>query len=240
MANLNFPTSSSTKVAKVWGGNQALLDEGSLFIVTNTISTAVATTTSVVDAANSGATSAQTRPVAVMWNQGSAADPNARTIYPLYMNVSIPIGGQVPTSATSWQAAFWLDTVGAAAWTSGGTAFTPAAVNPAASGGRGSVLKLYFGAITAPATSGAGVMVGRRFVSNIIPVVGDEWMFTFGDYAMTSGLLLGAAVRKVTVPFGPICIPPGYSLKLGMWGASNAAAPSFEFELGYAERVSGL
>ena len=238
MPNVNFPSAGSQKVSRVWGGQQTLLDEGSLYIITNTISTAVATTTSVVDAANSGATSAQTRPVVVMWNQASASDPNARTIYPLYWNISIPIGGQVPSSATSWQAALWLDPVGAAAWTSGGTAFTPNPVNPATAA-RGSMLKMYFGAITAPATSGAGVMVGRRFLSNIIPVVGDEWMLTFGDTSMPSSLLLGTAVRKVTVPFGAVCIPPGYALKLGMWGASNAAAPSFEFELGFAERSAG-
>jgi len=241
MANLNFPSASSQKVTGVWGGLQGLLDEGALYLANNTtLGTAIATTTSVVDAGNSGATSAQTRPLAILVNNAPAADANARSIYPVYFNLFIPIGGQIPTSATSWQFGMWLDPIGVASYTSGGSTIVPTQLNPGAAGGRGSQAKLYFGAITAAASSSGAVLVGRRVLSNIIPTVGDEWMLTFGDPTMPTSMLLSAAVRKVTVPCAPVCVPPGYALKFGIWGPSNAAAPSFEFELCYAERSAGL
>ena len=152
-ANQNFPSLGSQKVVDVWTpALQGLLDEGSLFVATNTtIGTAIATTTSVVDAANSGATSAQTRPVAIIYNGN--APLSGKVIYPLTWNWML---SQVPTSATSWRLGLWLEPVGSNAYSSGGSAITPVAMNHTLSSPPASRASIYFGAITANATTAGG------------------------------------------------------------------------------------
>ena len=149
MGNPLFPNRASQKVFSVWPTLQALADEGALFLATNpTPNTAIATTTSVVDAGNSGATSAQTRPVAIWYNSAAASDQAALNIYPLSISMMLV---QVPTSATFWDMGFWLEPVGASAYTSGGSVITPVSLNPDV--GTATRLQMYFGAITAAATA---------------------------------------------------------------------------------------
>ena len=237
MGNPLFPTRASTKVNPVWPTLHELADEGALYIATNpTPGTAIATTTSVVDAGNSGATSAQTRPVAIWYNSATASDQAAKNIYPLYLSMTL---GQVPTSATAWEMAMWLDPVGASAYTSGGSQITPVGVNPDVS--TSTRLLMYFGAITAAATTSGARLVCRRKINPAIPVTLDDWMFVFGGPTGETNVLSGgASVKRVTFPMPPLVIPPGYALKMGMWGAANAAAPTWEFEMLYAERTPGL
>lgn len=236
-ANMNFPYAGSQKVANIWNDLNALLDEGSIFVATNTtVGTAIATTTSVVDAGNTGATSAQTRPVMIVYNSGSAGSPNSKSIYPLYLDMIL---SQVPTSATRWDMGMWIEPLGSQAYTSGGSVITPVAANQAVAGA--SQALIYFGAITAAATTAGGVRVARKLVNSAIPVTLDEWVFNFGCIEAATNILSGgASAKRITIPVPPVVIPPGYALKIGMWGTSNAAAPSWEFEFCYAERYAGL
>ncbi len=235
-ANLNFPALGSSKVVDVWTPSlQGLLDEGSLFVATNTtVGTPIATTTSVVDAANAGATSAQTRPVSIIYNSNAPA--SGVVIYPLTWNWQL---SQVPTSATSWQMAMWLEPVGASAYTSGGSVITPVAMNQTI-GGFQSRASIYFGAITAAATTTGGIRIARRQINSAVPVTLDQWMFVFGMSRGSDQVAGGAGAKNINIGLPPVGIPPGWALKVGMWGASNAAAPSWEFELVYAERALGL
>ena len=236
-ANTNYPTAGSWKTSGVWNDLYGQIDEGGLFIATNpTPGTAIATTTSVVDAGNSGATSAQTRPVMIVYNPGVAGDVNARSIYPRYLSMMI---SQVPTLATTWEMAMWLEPIGASAWTSGGSTITPVKANPQGTFNSGA--KIYFGALTAAATTSGAALVSRKRVNPAIPVTLDEWVFNFGSLeACTNVLSGGASAKRITIPCPPLCIPPSYALKMGMWGAANAAAPSWEFEFLYSERFAGL
>lgn len=234
-ANQNYALLNSSKTTPMWAmGQQALLDEGSLFVATNpTVGTAVATTTSVVDAGNSGATSAQTRPVAILYNANG--DGSDKMVYPISWNMRI---AQVPTSATSWQMALWLEPVGASAYTSGGSQITPVALNQW-SANVATNCSVYFGAITAAATTSGGKLVAIRQINSAVPVTLDQWFITFGMVRGSDLISGGAGAKNVNIALPAIGIPPGWAMKLGMWGASNAAAPSWEFELVYAERGIG-
>lgn len=226
------PTSRSSKTSPLFTGLQGAMDEGSFFIGTNVPGTAIATTTSVVDdAATQSSTHAQASPVMLLQNQNATGGYN---VYPVYLKMFIV---QVPTSATSWKYALRLDNL-STKLTTAGTVITPVQPNPAQTSK--SNCYITFGAITTVIMSGQGRLVGNGQVSGAIPVALDQWYFAFGQ-ASSSPDSIGTQtlVKSLTIPVPPICIPPGWFLTLEMWGTSNAAAPSWEFEFGYIERPAG-
>lgn len=235
--NANYPDSASAKVASLYGvSDNALLDEESLFIVTNpTPGTVIATTTSIT-------AETEASPVLMVQNGWSATDANRKTIYLRYLNMLL---GQVPTSATDWQLSIRSD-ANSAAYTSGGsTNLTGGAltvVNANLASSRLSKANVMFGAIVAVATQTASKrLLARRQINSAVPVTKDQWSFTFGIPGSTSDQISGGAGAKNAVFAMPaIAIPPGYNVRLNMWGGANAAAPSWEFELGFVERVPGL
>ena len=239
--NSNFANLNSSKVASMWPSLHALADEGSLFIASSTsvaagqaAGTAIATTSSVVDdAATASSTHAQNVPVMYLGNLASTTDGTNRCIYPLYLRMTI---NQVPTSATAWSYAIRADSV--PRYTSGGTKMTPVNVNTAS--GNTSLAQIYFGAVVTtnlPSTNQRVLSSGQ--VQPTIPVTRDVWIFTFGDMTMPSSILTASAGKNINIPCGPMVLGPGWNLALEMWGASNAAAPSWEFEFCYAERGAG-
>lgn len=240
--NPNFPIQSTEKNVTLWPGLQALLDEGALFSMSSTTiasgkagGTAIATTTSVVDdAATASATHAQNVPVAYWYNASPANDPNARTIYPLSLRMTV---SQAPTSATVWSYAIRADNV--PRYTSGGSALTAVNLNTGSS--NTSILQGYFGAVvTTNLPSAAQRVLASGQIHSAIPTTKDVWIFTFGDMTMPSSILTAAAAKNINIPTNPMAWGPGWAITLEMWGASNAAAPSWEFDFVYAERQSGL
>lgn len=233
-----YPTQSSQKVANIWSSSHGLVDEGSYFIATNpTPGTVIATTTSIRDATNAGSNSAQLYPVMLVYNPLPTSSLDvAKTIYPQYLWMMI---SQVPTTATTCDMAIWLEPNGASAYTTGGSTITPVALNPGVL--TASRAKIYFGAITAAATTSGGVLVSRRRIVSAIPVTLDEWVFTFGDIVDSTNFLSNpATLKRVTIPLPPIAIPPGFAMKFGVFAAASTAAMSWEFEMGYVERAPGL
>ena len=237
MANVNFPVQQSQKVQTIYQGLQAAADEGNFYVATNaTTGTAIATTTSVVDdAATASSTHAQASPVMVVVNGWSATDPNAKNIYLQYLRMKIV---QVPTSATQWNMSIRADN-NAGAITSAGTAITPVNVNTGS--GNLSRATVQFGAITTALPNTSGRLLANAVIDPTIPVTLDQWYITFGSLGMSMDQLSGGTnAKNITLCLAPIIIAPGWNIRIGMWGASNAAAPSWEFELGYVERASGL
>ncbi len=230
MPNIQFPTLVAQKVQSIWNRDQGIVDEGTYFVATNpTVLTGIATTTSVVDDGNSGATSAQTRPVMIIQN-GYAAGTNAPNVYPLSLKL---LCTAAPTSATFWQMSMRLDSI--QRYTSGGSTIVPQ--NPNSAVGGNSRALIYFGAITAAAASAGARLVANAMVSPTIPLVKDTMVIEFGNSNADVSYMNTASVnstRVINVP--PIVIAPGYSLVIGMFGTSNAGAPSFEFEFDYVER----
>ena len=214
------------KVLPIWNRDQGLTAEGGLFVATNpTPGTAIATTTSIT-------TEDQTKPVLLLQNGYSATDSNAKNLYPISLNMLI---SQVPTSATDWQLAIRLD-LQSAKYTSGGSTITP--VNCGGNSSATSPAKIYFGAVVGLTMSTSlGRLVSRRQINSVVPVTKDQWYFSFGDTGSSSDQIAGGAgAKNVNFTLPPIVLAPQWWLAIDMWGGSNAAAPSWEFELVYAER----
>lgn len=232
MPNPQFSSQRAQKVANLFNSNYALADEGSFFIATNpTVGTGIVTTTSVVDdAATASATHGQNVPVMYIENLASPSDPNAKSIYLHYLSMLVTAA---PTSATTWQMSIRADRV--PRYTSGGTVIVPVNVNTNSSLASGA--KIVFGAVvtTNLPTSGARLLSNRQ-IQSTIPVVKDSWILTFGDVTMPTNVLTASAAKNINVPLGPVIIAPGWNVAIAMWGASNAGAPAWEFELGYSER----
>lgn len=235
--NPSFPSNSAQKVSNIWNNDYAVADEGNYYVSLNpTVGTAIAMTTSVVDdAATASSTHAQFAPVMQIVNGDVASNANARSIYPRYLRMSL---AQVPTSATIWRYAMRLDS--GSKYASGGSQITPVNVNPGSS--NNPVARIYFGAIvpTSLPTSNSH-LVASGFIDTTIPVTGDQWLFTFGNASPSMDQLNGGTVAKNMVfNCPPIIIPPNWTLQIEMWGTANAAAPSWEFEMGHIERIPGL
>lgn len=239
--NSNFANTQSQKVAALWPSLHALLDEGSLFIMSSTYvasgkaaGTGIATTTSVVDdAATASATHAQNVPVVYVQNNSTANDTGARTIYPLALKMTVTAA---PTSATAWNYAIRADNV--PRYTSGGSQLT--AQNLATGSSNTSNALAYFGAVvTTNLPSASQRVLASGQVQSSIPVVKDVWIFTFGDIGMSSSILTASAAKNINIPVQPFALGPGWNFALEMWGASNAGAPAWEFDFIYAERCSG-
>lgn len=234
-ANLNFPSANAQKVANIWNDRYAAADEGNFYVATNpTVGTGIATTTSVVDdAATASATHAQNVPVFNMQNGYPNSDPQLRTIYLQYLKMTVTAA---PTSATAWSYAIRADNV--SRYTSGGTTIVPVNVNT--NSGNKSAAILNFGAVvTTNLPSASARLVSTGQVQSTIPVVKDVWIFTFGDIVMPTNILTASAAKNINVPAGPVIVGPGWNINFEMWGASNAGAPAWEFELGFIERPSG-
>lgn len=230
-----YKDSASQKVANIWNSDHALADEGAFFLASSpTVGTGIATTTSVVDdAATASATHGQNVPVMYIQNKGVPSDPNAKSIYLKYLRMIVTAA---PTSATAWSMSIRADNT--PRYTSGGSLIAPVNMNTGSS--LASNALIYFGAIvTTPLPSAAARLLTNTQIQSTIPVVKDQWMITFGDPSMPTNVLTASAAKNITVPCGPIILAPGWNLAIAMWGASNAGAPAWEFELGYAERVSG-
>lgn len=237
-ANQNISTSGSTKVANIFNTDHAAADEGSFFIATNpTMGSTIAMTTSVVDdALTASSTHAPFAPVLYIQNKGSIGDVNTKSIYLRYLRLKQPIASQAWTSCTS--AHFSLRADQSPRYTSGGSDIVPVNINIGSSNTSGATIK--FGAVVTALPSVAGRIIGLGLLQGTIPLPGDQWLFTFGDSAMPTNILGASAIKQVTFPCGPVIIAPGCCFQLDIWGIALAAAPAFEFELGFIERFAGL
>lgn len=163
-------------------------------------------------------------PTMVMFN-GHAT----KRCYPQFLNLHETV---VSTTGGRMQFTFYLDTSNR--WTSGGTALTNGGVNSAVLENSGVVV--HVGAIVSPAAS-AKVLVAHVVCRGTIDVVEDQVEFVFGG--LGGGNAAGSRVATVsdfskTLP--PICIAPGHSLVMHQWAASQANAPTYEYQLGFISR----
>lgn len=235
MSNVNFPTSNSQKIAGLWATDHTLADEGSFYTACSpTPLTAITGTASLVADGSSGA---QINPFLLITNNNAAANPNGKTIYPRYMKIKCGTGATF-TSATDYCYAIRVDSL-SNKYTSGGSLITAANVNTGSSNLSGAVI--YAGALVTQAmssTSGRLLCTGQ--IQGSIPVAKDCWYFTFGDTAFPTNVLGATGLKALTIPCGPIALAPGWNLQLDLFGTANAGTFAAEFEIGYAERVSGL
>lgn len=232
-----FPASAATKVVNLWNSDHGLADEGNFYLATNpTVGTGIAMITSVVDdAATASSTHAQFSPTMLIQNNWPVTDPLDHRIYLKYLRISVIT--TAPTSASDWRFAFRGDNV-TSRYTSGGSTIVPVNINMDSQ--NTSNAKIYFGALVAalPSASG-GRLLSKGITDYALPIIGDQWLFTFGDSSMPTNILAATGIKQVTIPCGPIIIGPGQNVTYEQWGTACAAAPAFEFELGYVERPAG-
>ena len=211
----------------LYGGKQCLSEEGSYFIATNpTFGTAVATTTSITTyVETAGAVGA----MMMLKNTEQVSSDFPKRIYMDYIKLMIV---QVPTSATSWQYGLVLDRA-RNRYTSGGAVVTP--TNPNGDASAKSIGILYFGDLTTAVPLDRR-LVGRGTHRGVIPTTFDEYLIIFGGSEGGSGFVGAAAAARNVDITSPIIIGPQQQLCMFQWGTSNAAAPSYEFEIGWWER----
>ena len=56
---------------------------------------------------------------------------------------------------------------------------------------------------------------------------------------MPSNFGYASVINALTIGCPPVVIAPGWSMQLDLWATALAAAPTFEVEVGYAERFNG-
>jgi len=211
----------------LYGKKHFLADEGSYFIATNpTPYTPIAVTTSIITFAE---TAGAVGVAMLLKNLEARSSQNGKRLYLDYIKLMV-VG--VPTSATSWQYALVIDD-NPLRWTSGGSAITP--VNPNGDCNLPSIAQIYFGALTTAVPNNRR-LVSRGTLRGVIPTTFDEYIINSGSAEGGSGFASAAASGKSVNQAPPIILGPQQNLALTLWGAANAAAPTFEFEMGWWER----
>lgn len=120
---------------------------------------------------------------------------------------------------------------------SGGLAATIS--NARADSGIGTIAALFSAttAIVATAAGGTARSVFRTRIRNAINVAGDLFKISFGAEPTTqTGLLSGAAAALYAHCAPPVVVPPGGSALIYLWSAAQTAAPTYEWQLEWAER----
>lgn len=193
-------------------------NEGTFYVGQNAaLDTPVATTTSITgyDA---------TKPVFVLINGGS------KNIEMQYLRL---LWGQVPTSAAEWHWSGEVDPL-TTRYSSAGTSVTPVKVN---ADGVASGATVYIGAPVLTAAGSGKRQLFHAYGRSVIPVINDEVYFGFGQLAMAPPSTLGGTVAMpICLRLPPVLIAPNETFAIMGWGASNGAAPSWEYDFGFIER----
>jgi hypothetical protein len=188
-----------------------------------TANTAVATTTQAL-----GTTS----PTIVIFNGAAAGGPN------MYMK-SVKVEITAATTGLTTVEHVGVLNSGSPHTTVGTLMSSPVNVNGASSNGS---LALLYGGVNIMATPAASArIVHTGTVDNSIPIVLDTWTLVYGeDASNTNKIGTMTLVKNITVPIGPVIIPPRTYYSLGFWGASWAAsAPTYRLTVGWIERTTG-
>ncbi len=230
-ANPGVSSAASAATRAIFFGDYAAADEGSYYtasMLITTTSTAVATTTQIL-----GCTS----PALVVYNQNPVGG------YNIYMrSVKIRLTTVNTGSTTIEQVGVLNNNI--ANLTTVGTLMTNGPVSTNSNSGTTSKALIYAGVnvCAAPTASVGSRICHTGPVTGIIPIVLDQWMFSYGDVGTPSsfGAIIGTTGGVVTVPLPPVIIAPQWFYTLGFWGASTSTtAPVFRIDVGYIERPAG-
>ena len=238
-ANLSFGINGAQKVSNVWNSDYALADEGSFFVATNaTVGTAIALTTSIVDdALTASSTHAPNVPYLYMQNRGALADTNSKSIYLRYIKLFSRVGDQAWTSATQALFSVRSSSIGDRRTTKG-TALAVYNANTGSS--QTSAADFTAGGNVTDLPGATGRIHAHGLIQSSIPLAGSTWLFTFGDVGVSSNFGYASVINTLTISCPPVVVAPGWSMQLDLWATALAAAPTFEVEVGYAERFAGL
>jgi hypothetical protein len=199
---------------------QILADEGYYFVATNpTPGTPIAFAVNAAVSETAG----------YFLSVQNTQPANGRRIYLDYLRL---ICGVAPASATAGDMFVKLDSAG---FTSGGSAITP--VSPNYDSAATSIATVNAGALTTAARVAAR-LVARARLRTVIPVIGDEWVFSFANPELSASTVQnGTNPQRMPIGLPPVIIAPQAFALIQLWFVGNVTTPgSFEFELGMVER----
>lgn len=206
-------------VESIFQKQMGLADEESTFATTGTIGTGIATIaalTAVVD----------TSPFIIVQNIDQAGGKRG------YLDLLKLITTAPGTAGTKLQYAVKVGPSRAAP-TGFDSAFGPATpVNVVGSSGRASILRVYAGALIAPAAAAGNRQIWGGQLKNAIPAIADQYLLSFGQ--------VDAAAQATQVDRVESCpavpIDPGYSAFIHLALPSQSAASSYEVAIIHHER----
>lgn len=212
---------------QLMGGSKmtALADEGTYFTATNpTLGTAITGT---------AAPTAFSATVALMslYNTAIQGASGAKNIYLDFIRIEPRAAG---TNGTNFLYAMSIDAGNR--FSSGGSAITPVNVNMGSTAATGATLNV--GALTATAASSSVRRLSHGQVRSVIKVVGDSYLFLFGQSAATAaGMVLeGTAQAMIPIHCPPVVLGPNSTFLFHEIAASQSVAATFEFSMGWWER----
>ena len=156
---------------------------------------------------------------------------NSETTKALWIRYIKLLVGTVPGGSGTQKYELRVDTQ--TGYTSGGTALTAKRTNRAVASPLGNVTA-FAGALTTVAGSSGIEKTYSGELRNGVGLAGDTFILSFGDVMHMSGFLLPATTvgMQRTLHHGPLCVPPGCSLRMSHYGASPSTAAQFEWEIG--------
>lgn len=205
-------------------GRTAIAAEGGYFVATNpTPGTGIAGIT---------ATGAFSDAESLITIRNGGSGDNPKWLYLDYIRLQITAAG---TSGSDVLYTMKTDS-GNERWASGGSALTPVNVNQGSSVATSATI--HVGALVTDAATSAARLVGNGVLRTVIRVVGDEYLFDFGGDVRSgaSSLFEGLLVSRQVIPCVPVILPPSTQLVFSMYATAEAAASSYELEIGYYER----
>jgi len=96
---------------------------------------------------------------------------------------------------------------------------------------------IHIGAVTLTAQTANRLVAGRGTMKAAIPVVGDEFLWTFGEMSSAAPGLKSNTVASLYVEnCGPVCVAPRSTFAIMTWYPAMATAFNVEFECAWWER----
>lgn len=212
--------------------SHGLADEGSYLVFSNpTGGTGIASAAAPTAFPAIGAT--DTKPFLVFQNLDQPGDPAACRLYFDYVRFRCTAPG---TNGTSIDFAVILDVANAPRAPSGGSSISAVNPNMDMVGDVGRV-SCSAGAVTVSSTS-TGRLLPNVQLRTVIPVVGDQYIFSFGATEYTVGSLPvgGTLVAQQTFGYPPLIIGPGQWALFYLILPAQSVASSYEFDCGMFRR----
>jgi hypothetical protein len=206
----------------------ALAEEGCYYVATNpTPGTGLAATSSIT---NYVTTAGAVGVFFLLTNTETSTTNTGKRVYMDYIRVRLI--SQAPTSASVWYMTIALDN-STTRYNTGGTAITP--VNVSGDYSKASIVTMYAGAVSTT-VPGSVRLITSVLVRAQVPVIMDQYMLTFGSVEGGGADTTSASVQNRLFGAPPVIIAPSWNMAVTMWGTSNAAAPQWEFDMGWWEK----
>lgn len=168
-----------------------------------------------------------------VYNSNTVA--SGRTIVLDYLRIQVTVAGLSGTTTGFFTKVYKKATT---RYSSGGSAITEENVRMDSDDTAGaSNAAVHAGAVVLAAAEGSERILSGGQLRSVIAVAGDVYHFDFGGRGGLPASLIttGTAVTNIYRPCAPVVLGPLTGFQFGLYGASQATAAQYEFELGYFE-----